>query len=274
MRQRILLPCLLLAAALATTGTAFAQMGGKGKKGALPEERAAAQEEARRDFQPSGLTPMFPAGANCPEVASPFGSSTRYDGSFRPMTRYGGRHGGMDLTLAEGTPLRALGKGRIVHLGAGGQAEGFFLWLQLAPADTGLPFWVYAKYQHFQELPKRRVGEIVQAGDILGPSGKSGTTGGHYGTNGYPHLHLTTVASPSGEFEIDGSRVAAQSPRLFDPVALFVTGLADVAEVQNLPEARKTVAIPYMTGDGAIHPAGSKLVWPVQCAGSARENRP
>lgn len=264
MPKRNLTLCLLLVAVLGAS-PALAEFGGKGKRGAFSEENAAAQEEARRDFQPSGLTPVFPAGASCPEVASPFGSDTRYDGSFRPTTRYGGRHGGMDLSLAEGTPLRALARGRVVHLGAGGQAEGYFLWLQLAPEDTGLPFWVYAKYQHFQELPKRTVGETVQVGEILGPAGKSGTVGGHYGANGYPHLHLTTVASPSGEFAIDGSRVAAQSPRIFDPVALFIPGLNDTAEVRTLPEGRKSVPIPYMDAIGAIHPTGSKLVWPVQC---------
>lgn len=39
---------------------------------------------------PSGLQPVFPDKVRCPEIASPFGSQTRYDGSPRPSWAPGG----------------------------------------------------------------------------------------------------------------------------------------------------------------------------------------
>ena len=149
--------------------------------------------------------------------------------------------------------------------GAGGQAEGNYVWLQHAPEDTGLPFWVYAKYQHLPEVPRHVVGEKVQVGQVVGLSGKTGTTGGHYGARGYPHLHLTTVAGRSDQYERQGSRIIPEAARMFDPVAIYVRGLNDLDEIDRLSDERKTVPIPYVAENGTIHPVGSLVVWPVRC---------
>ena len=253
----------VLACLISTPAAAASQ----GKKRAIqrPPESGDDGAAAVKFIRPSGLIPSFPEAAACQSVASPFGSSTRYDGSARPDDRYGGLHGGMDLSLNTGTPLRAIAAGTIIHAGIGGQAEGTYLWLQLAPKDTGLPFWVYAKYQHLADLPKHAVSTIVQAGQIVGLSGKTGTTGGHYGSAGYPHLHLTAFAGPSERYEIEGSRVRAEGSRIIDPVAIYVPNLASIDEIGHLRDDRKTVPIPFATDDGSIHPAGSRLVWPVGC---------
>jgi murein DD-endopeptidase MepM/ murein hydrolase activator NlpD len=174
-------------------------------------------------------------------------------------------HGGIDITLAEGTPLRAIGSGRVVALGTGGQAEGIYAWLQHAPRETGLSFWVYSKYQHLSAVPPHAVGEAVRVGQQVGLSGKTGTTGGHYGVNGYPHLHLTTFAGPSSRYDIRGSRVVAEQARIFDPLAIYIPNLDNLDEVESLPTDRKKVPIPYVAADGSIRPADSRLVWPVSC---------
>ena len=216
-------------------------------------------------IRPSGLVAVFPPEAACSEIASPFGSMTRYDGSRRPLNRYGGLHGGIDISLEEGTPLRAIAAGKVISLGTGGMAVGIYLWLQHSPQDTGLPFWVYSKYQHFRNLPELKAGQTVTVGQIVGLSGKTGTTGRHYGVTGYPHLHLTTFAGLSDRYEVRGSSVVAAMSRIVDPVAIYIKRLRDVDELERLAVDRKNVPIPHVAEDGSFHPADTRLIWPVAC---------
>lgn len=260
----------LIVAVAALFGVASAQTGSQFKAGKGGGRQAQQQGEddggaTQRGIRPSGLVPSFAGGVDCPPVASPFGSGTRYNGTARPASRFGGLHGGIDISLEEGTALRAIAAGTIIHIGTGGPFEGIYLWLQHAPEDTGLAYWLYSKYQHLRELPQKVVGDKVQAGQVVGVSGKTGTMGRVYGPAGYPHLHLTTVAGSSGKYDRDGSRIAADGARMFDPVAVYVRGLNDVEEIERLTEDRKTVAIPYVVDDGSIRPAGSRVVWPVAC---------
>jgi murein DD-endopeptidase MepM/ murein hydrolase activator NlpD len=219
---------------------------GKGERGM--------EQEA---ITPSGLQPVFPPQARCPEVASPYGSRTRYDGSFRPTWAFGGYHGGIDITLAEGTPLLALAAGTVVSKGEGGMLEGIYLWLRHSPEDTGLGYWVYSKYQHLESLPELEAGAKVAMGQVVARSGSTGTVGKHYGTSGYPHLHLTTRRSSSGAEPV-GPR-ATQGSRLFDPLAIY-------HEAGRSPTEARAVPIPYASTDGKVAPSGTRVVWPVACS--------
>lgn len=78
----------------------------------------------------SGIEPVWPAGFSCPGIASPCASTTRNNGSQCPASCFGGQHGGIDLTLNEGTPLLALASGSVIVVGEGGVAEGIVIWLQ------------------------------------------------------------------------------------------------------------------------------------------------
>ena len=258
---------LLVGCALMVPQAADSQsMGRRGGRGSNPEEsRPGGDRDMQSQIRPSGLVPVFPAGTACPGIASEFGSPTRYDGSLRPRDRAGGLHGGIDISLDEGTPLRAIAGGKIVATGTGGQAVGIYVWVQHSPQDTGLPFWVYSKYQHLRDLPTLRVGQAVAVGQVVGLSGKTGTMDGHYGGAGYPHLHLTTVASPADQYEVSGSVVSPSRPRFFDPVAVYVDGLRDVEAISQLPADRRAVPIPHVTEDGSLHPPGARLAWPVAC---------
>jgi murein DD-endopeptidase MepM/ murein hydrolase activator NlpD len=268
----LLLLAVLAALAPATVDAQTGPKGGKGKMGLkgsagdAPQDRGKSSEGAsgRANIQSSGIVPQFDPSVRCPSIASPFASPTRYDGSKRPFGRYGGLHGGFDISLAEGTPLLAIAGGRVAHKGEGGQAEGIFLWLQHSPDDTGLPFWVYSKYQHFREMPALAVGASVKPGQRVGISGRSGTVGGHYGANGYPHLHLTTIASPSGQYEARGSLVSSRSPRFFDPVAIYQAGWRDINQIAG-PGKRGTVQVAHAKPDGSLSPSTARLVWPVMC---------
>jgi len=235
----------------------------KGERG-MGQERAAGVAGEQGAITPSGLQPVFPEQARCPEIASPYGSQTRYDGSFRPKWAFGGYHGGIDITLAEGTPLLALAAGTVVSKGEGGMLEGIYLWLRHTPEDTGLAYWVYSKYQHLESIPEVDVGAKVVMGQMVARSGKTGTVGKHYGMSGYPHLHLTTRKSSSGDESV-GPRGGTRALALFDPLAIYYEAGGKLRESAESSLQAKAVLIPYASGDGKVTPPGTRVLWPVAC---------
>lgn len=225
----------------------------------MMEEDAKRSADKSESIMPSGLEPAFPEKFRCPEIASPFGSETRYDGSRRPIwAPGGGRHGGIDITLVEGTPLLALAAGTVAARGEGGRMVGNYVWLAHSPEDTGLPYWVFSKYQHLDVLPEIPIGSKVSLGQVIGRSGRTGTTGGHYGLNGYPHLHLTTVRSSEREYEVEESRLISRDGRIVDPLTLY-------RDAGGPPSSDKRIAIPYATPEGQLSSPNTRLVWPVAC---------
>jgi|KBSMisStandDraft_5_1062788.scaffolds.fasta_scaffold35504_2 murein DD-endopeptidase MepM/ murein hydrolase activator NlpD len=226
---------------------------------------AQAQQDAGSEDEPiapSGLRAVYPAQARCPEIVSAFGAQTRYDGSMRPKNAFGGYHGGIDITLAEGTPLLALAAGTVVSKGAGGALEGNYLWLRHAPADTNLAYWIYSKYQHLETIPDLEVGQKLAAGQQVARSGKTGTMGKHYGAAGYAHLHLTTRKSTVGDESVVLRGTGGNSV-LFDPLAIF----HEAARPRDAgrPLDANSVIIPYVFPDGSLTPSGTRVVWPVAC---------
>lgn len=225
-------------------------------------------EEREGEINATGLTAVFPEGYTCEPISSPFASPYRYDNSPRRKDRHGGLHGGIDITLNEGTPLLAVASGKVIAKGTGGRLEGIYLWLMHAPSDTGLPFWTYTKYQHLSDMPLLNEGDKVSVGEVIALSGKTGTTGGHYGTAGYPHLHLSAHIGPSNEYVktgVYGSMIKGRDAQLSDPLILYLPQIEDLMSIASLPEDRKRMRISVVSDDGSIHPQGSKVVWPVHC---------
>jgi hypothetical protein len=228
-----------------------------------------AVEARNHEILATGLTPVFPPGFSCEGISSPFGSSTRHDGSYRRGDRNSGLHGGLDISLKEGTPLLAVAAGEVIAKGEGGRLEGIFLWTRHSPEDTGLPFWTFAKYQHLSALPLLSVGDPLAAGQIVAPSGSTGTAGGHYGAGGYAHLHLTTFYAPSPKFSILGafhSMVKGQDSEMGDPMILYLREIPDPKHAHALPADKKLISTPVMGSDRVIYPLGSKTIWPVSCS--------
>lgn len=266
----MLLVCIAFLSATLLPLSAEAQMGGYGRKGMSGDAEAPVDTVEKRDhaITATDLKADFPTGFVCEPVASPFGSPYRYDGSKRRGDRNSGLHGGMDLSLQEGTPLLAVASGEVIARGEGGRLEGIFLWLRHAPADTGLPYWVFSKYQHLAALPDLTEGARVQVGQIIAFSGASGTAGGHYGAAGYPHLHLSTFYGPGKEYTVKGmynSMVQGKEAVPDDPLILYLREITDLALVRGFSAEKKKVGIAVVGEDGTVHPAGSKTVWPVRC---------
>lgn len=228
----------------------------------------------RGDFGQSlpspGLSIAFHEGAACAPIASPYGSPTRYDGSSR---RVGGgqenTHGGIDLSLAEGTPLLAVAPGVVFAAGEGGMMEGIFLWIAHLPERTGLRFGFLSKYQHLRERPTLDKGAPVELGQTVAFSGKTGTAGGHYGAAGYPHLHLTLRAVADDKLALlkgggDRFRVTGDAV-LIDPLTIYVPDLGSPSEAVGLPAEQKRITVGYVGGNGLVQPSRAKAVWPVAC---------
>lgn len=124
-------------------------------------------EKREGKIEVTGLSAVFSESHICEPISSPFASPFRYDGSKRRDDRHGGLHGGMDITLEEGTPLLAVASGKVIAKGVGGRLEGIYLWLMHAPSDTGLPFYIYTKYQHLSDQPSLNEGDSVQVGQSI-----------------------------------------------------------------------------------------------------------
>lgn len=273
--------CTVLAAAVIVAGLMGGSQAQNRSSGGASGDRRALKSKAAKSMKPDrpydeyertglfdvGLKAVYPAAASCLEIASPFGSKTRYDGSTRRNDHYG-YHGGFDISMAEGTPLIAIAAGEVIHGGTGGQLEGNFIWLRHTPEDTGLSVYIYAKYQHLDRPPTLGPGERVGVGQVLGPSGKTGTVGGYYGQKGYPHLHLTIYVSDVPDYGIRDGKVMAVEGRMLDPLGLYIGkpgGSLDNHVLRALADADKKVILPYQTVDGVRTPVDSRLVWPVAC---------
>jgi len=253
-------------------------MGGGGKSGMKKNQDEDAPEnpmdpQASRDIHEktglieTGLRPVYPDTAVCLEVKSHFASPTRFDGSMRVNWAYHGRHNGFDISANIGTPLIAIADGEVVHKYTGRRLVGNQIFIRHAPEDTGLPVWVYSKYKHFDKLPDLGVGQSVKKGDFVGPSGQTGTAGGHF-PNGYPHLHMSIYTSTSPDYESAKNTITPKDVQQVDPVALFLKKdppITNSHAARGLDDADKDVPIAYKTTDGTIVPAGARIIWPVAC---------
>lgn len=243
-----------------------APIGGEGSEAGALAIRAPKELQESAGLIETGLQPIYPREVSCPAVASPFGSRTRFDGSSRRGEANNGVHAGIDISIPEGTPLVAIADGVVLHKREGGMLAGIQIFLQHAPADTGLQVWLYSKYQHLLEPAKLAVGDRVKAGDIIAVSGKTGTVGGHYGARGYPHLHLSLYAGQTPDYVVTLGGAVPRDGRFVDPLALYAGQSLDSQVLRGLPEAQKRIVLPYKVSDGRLVPASTRVVWPLLCS--------
>jgi murein DD-endopeptidase MepM/ murein hydrolase activator NlpD len=233
--------------------------------GAFSPIRAELKHMRSRGFVPTGLSPVYPKDANCPQVSSPFASETRGDGSRRATQFFHGYHGGMDIPVPEGTPILAIADGTVVHKADGPNIGGIGLILQHAPEDTGLPIWIYTEYKHLKEMPALAVGQRVRMGDTIALAGKTGTVGGYYGEAGHSHLHLTAFYSDNSDYRAQRLFVPIDG-HWMDPLALYKRPPHNSHALRNLPDDAKKVRIPYVATTGKRVPEETKVIWPFACA--------
>ena len=222
--------------------------------------------EAKGLFE-TGLQPVFPDGVYCPPISSPYGSQTRYDGSFRKNPWYG-YHNGMDISLEPGTPLISVADAKVIHKGSAGRLIGNYIWLHLAPDATELPIHIFTRYQHLDKPSPLNIGDTVKAGDDIGSAGATGTTGGHFGAFRYSHLHLVFYTGPNADVTPYRHYLKPRTLNYLDPMGLYLDkslGIVTNRGLRNLPSNKKIVPVSVRKTDGNMVPEGSKLIWPVAC---------
>ncbi|NKB57404.1 MAG: peptidoglycan DD-metalloendopeptidase family protein [Alphaproteobacteria bacterium] len=208
----------------------------------------------------TGLTPRFPAGFDCRDIDEAWAISYTHK---RDREAY---HGGIDMPAPFGTPIVAVASGRVVAKSMGERGHrGIEIILRHSPEDTGLPVWVYTQYAHFDEMPKQQVGQRVQRGEVLGPTGNSGKTG-LSGKERRPAIHFAAWFSPSPKFFAGRRKVVPVDGKWLDPLALYRKKPPfDSYSLRVLSEGEKQVSIPIMLEDGTVYPADTKLIWPYRC---------
>ncbi len=212
----------------------------------------------------TGLGPVFPEGANCPGIDDYFAMDYTFK---RGREAY---HGGIDMPVRWGTPMITAAAGTVVGKFMGENSmRGIEIAIRHSPEDTGIPLWIYTHYGHLDRMPEQEIGQRVKMGEILGPTGNSGISGGGKKQTSLrrPAIHFAVFYSESPKYAISNEIVFPMDGRWMDPIALYrqKTPL-DTGAMKSLPEEDKAVAIPVMFEDGESFPAGTKFVWPYACA--------
>ncbi|MEV7288216.1 M23 family metallopeptidase [Streptomyces sp. NPDC093252] len=132
----------------------------------------------RLDQPPEGFAAGWVAPVEGYELSAGFGSGG---------ARWANRHTGQDFAVPVGTPVRAVGAGRVVRVGCGG-AFGIQLVLQH-------PDGSYTQYAHLASVAVDQ-GERVAGGQWIGQSGTTGNSTG-------PHLHFEVRVTPEPGSGVD-----------------------------------------------------------------------
>lgn len=271
--KRLMGACLLAAGVFfgvgLAPGDAFAQRGGdKGgdligvdsldpvTRGAFLRKYEKLEQMRARGLLESGLVPVYPENARCPEIDHIFGEPWR-----GPVANQ--FHSGADIPAAWNEPIHAVASGVVVAKFKGEVGfRGLQVVIRHAPEDTGLPVWLYTLYSHFNEMPAVEIGQRLRMGDYLGPNGKTGVPG----KRREPHLHLTVNFSQSPRYVLLQEFLIPESGYFIDPVALFRGRMPiDTHAMRALPEAERRVKIAYKLKTGAIVPPDAKIIWPFLC---------
>lgn len=104
----------------------------------------------------TGLGPSFPPHAQCVNIDEHFAMDY--------VNKTGrGAHGGIDIPTDYGTPILAVAAGTVLAVFEGSESSrGRTIVLRHSPEETGLPFWVYTEYGHFNAMPTHRAGQRVR----------------------------------------------------------------------------------------------------------------
>jgi murein DD-endopeptidase MepM/ murein hydrolase activator NlpD len=224
------------------------------------------EPQKERGLLATGTGPRFPETAQCPGIDDYWAMDYT---SKRNNEAY---HGGIDLPVHWGTPMRAIADGSVVAKYDADQSKrGIEIVLRHSPEQTALPHWIYSAYGHMDRSSDLEVGQKVKMGDILGPTGNSGNSakGSQQSSTRRPAIHLALFYSPTASYSEYNATIIPLEGRWLDPMAFYrQKGPFDSLEVMALPESEKEVLIPILFEDGSTLPQNTKIIWPYACAQS------
>ena len=169
----------------------------------------------------TGLRPRFPDTADCRDIDDHW--AIDYTAKRKGKEYY---HGGIDMPAPSGTPIIAAADGTIIGKFLGeGTPRGIEIVLRHSPQDTGLPVWTYTQYTHFSEMPKQEVGQRVNMGEVLGPTGNSGidVKTGKQSERRRTAIHFAVFYNTRGNYAVlpKGDYIIPAEGKWMDPNAMF-----------------------------------------------------
>ncbi|WP_170826972.1 peptidoglycan DD-metalloendopeptidase family protein [Magnetovibrio blakemorei] len=216
-----------------------------------------------RGLLATGTGPRFPDDAKCP------GADDYWAMDYASKRDHAALHGGIDLPMPWGTPMRAVAAGSVVAIFEGKQSKrGIEIVLRHSPEQTGLPVWTYTAYGHMDALPDFKIGQRVKMGQILGPTGNSGVSamGTAQSTTRRPAIHFVVFYAPTPAYTEAFDTIIPIDGRWMDPLAFYRQQEPfDSLAVKALPDTEKDVLVPILYTDTPPQPTTTKLVWPYAC---------
>ncbi len=207
----------------------------------------------------TGLHPIFPGGADCPEI-----DSEQWAIDYSQKRRRAALHKGIDIPQPRGTPILAISDGTVVgRFMNDGNRKGIEVMLRHTPEQTGLPYWSYSQYTHLREMSPLPIGAKVRMGDEIGKTANTGKMGRRIRRDA---LHFAVLYSRHPEWSNDGRVVTPKDGYFMDPNAFYrLMPPHDSQSLARLPDDRKAVPVPHMKKDGSLSPPGSRRIWPYVC---------
>jgi len=145
------------------------------------------------------------------------------------------------------------------------------VYLRHSPNQTGLPMWTYSAYGHLDKLPEFKIGQRIQMGQIIGPTGNSGISGkgqmgGNQSKSRRPAIHLAFFYSLSPKYTEVNNTIVPVDGFWLDPMAFYRQKPPfESKKVKQLPENEKKVLIPVLLKDGTVLPSDTRVIWPYSC---------
>lgn len=146
----------------------------------------------------------------------------------------GCQHLGLDLTAPVGTPVHAVARGTVLH------AKSFSGWGQAVVLLHDLPDGskYVSLYAHLSQFRRGlKPGEIIERGEIIAKSGRTGASA--TGAAIPPHLHLEIRNAPDGKEPLEKPKTAADRP--IDPMRVLDLFNVFVGAEQLTPEAGEVI---------------------------------
>ncbi|MDP6787646.1 MAG: peptidoglycan DD-metalloendopeptidase family protein [Rhodospirillales bacterium] len=234
--------------------------------GIAREGECGIESQMKRGLVETGTGPRFPDKATCP------GIDDYWAMDYAKKRNRQSYHGGIDVPAPWGTPMRAVAAGSVVAKYEAHQSKrGTEVVVRHSPEQTGLPLWTYSAYGHLDALPDLKIGQRVEMGQIIGPTGNSGISakgskGSGQSTTRRPAIHLAMFYSTTNTYSESNDTIIPVDGYWLDPMAFYrQKGPFDTPSVEALAEAEKDVPIPVLFDDGTPFPADTKMVWPYAC---------
>ncbi|MCW8915768.1 MAG: peptidoglycan DD-metalloendopeptidase family protein [Magnetovibrio sp.] len=224
------------------------------------------EPQRKRGLIETGTGPRFPEGTKCS------GMDDYWAMNYSSKRNRDSYHGGIDLPVPWGKPMLAVASGSVVALyKAHLSKRGNEVVIRHSPEQTGLPIWTYSAYGHLDKLPNFEIGQRINKGDIIGPTGNSGISakgkkGSAQSTTRRPAIHLAMFYSKNRTYAEANNTIIPVDGRWLDPFAFYRQKEPFMSDaVKALPDAEKDVDIPIMFDDGTTIPADTKIIWPYTC---------